>query len=57
MICAESDSRRTRPRIYQLKVNQQPAIVGLFAQGWSARRIARELGVDRDTVVKYVRGA
>ncbi|MHC5053889.1 MAG: helix-turn-helix domain-containing protein, partial [Planctomycetota bacterium] len=25
------------------------AILGLFEQGWSRRRIARELGVDRKT--------
>src|ERR1035437_9528929 len=41
----------------QLKVNQQQAIVGLSAQGWSVRRIARELCLNRETVGKYVRGA
>jgi transposase len=30
------------------------SIQALFAQGWSRRRIARELGVDRETVGKYV---
>src|SRR5829696_8374518 len=30
------------------------SIRSLFAQGWSRRRIARELGVDRETVGKYV---
>ena len=39
----------------QLKVNQREAIVALSARGWSARRIGRELCVDRDTVAKYVR--
>src|SRR5665213_2598017 len=39
----------------QLKVNQREAIVALSTRGWSARRIGRELCVDRDTVAKYVR--
>lgn len=39
----------------QLKVNQQETIVTLGNRGWSARRIARELGCDRDTVSKYIR--
>jgi hypothetical protein len=34
----------------QLKVNQQQTIVALHEQGWSKRRIARELGLDRKTV-------
>ena len=38
----------------QLKVNQQHTIVSLFAQGWSKRRIARELALDRATVRKYL---
>ena len=33
------------------------SIRSLFAQGWSRRRIARELGVDRETVGKYVSAA
>lgn len=41
----------------QLQVNQQEAIVTLSTRGWSGRRIARELGLDRDTVAKYVRAA
>jgi len=41
----------------QLKVNQQQTIVALFAQGWSKRRIARELALDRATVRKYLAGA
>lgn len=36
------------------KVN---AIMTLHARGWSSRRIARELGVDRGTVCRHVRGA
>lgn len=31
------------------------SVISLFAQGWSRRRIARELGVDRETVGKYLR--
>ena len=41
----------------QLKVNQQQTIVALFEQGWSKRRIARELGVDRLTVRRYLAAA
>jgi hypothetical protein len=37
----------------QLKVNRQQSIVALFEQGWSKRRIARELALDRATVRKY----
>src|SRR6266513_1578351 len=36
----------------ELKVHLQQAIVGLHQQGWSKRRIARELGLDRETVGK-----
>lgn len=39
----------------QLKVNQKQTIVTLRSQGWSVRRISRELGYDRETVSKYVR--
>ena len=38
----------------QLKVSQQETIITLWKRGWSARRIAREMGYDRDTVGKYV---
>ncbi len=38
--------------MYQLKVNQAQSIVALHEQGWSGRRIARELGLDRGTVGK-----
>jgi len=40
--------------MYQLKVNQQQTIVALRQQGWSKRRIARELDLDRATVRKYL---
>lgn len=36
-----------------LKMEQQQAIIGLKAQGWSDRRIARELGINRRTVRRY----
>ena len=38
----------------ELKVNRQHSILSLFEQGWSKRRIARELGVDRATIRKYL---
>jgi transposase len=38
----------------RLKVNQQEAIVALYKQGWSQRRISRELGVDREAVRRYI---
>ena len=38
----------------RLKVNQQQSILILYQQGWSKRRIARELALDRATVRKYV---
>lgn len=39
-----------------LKMAIVESIRSLFAQGWSRRRIARELGVDRETVRKYLSG-
>lgn len=38
----------------QLKVNQRQSIIVLREQGWSKRRIARELNLDRATVRKYL---
>jgi transposase len=40
--------------VNQLKVNLQETIVILHGQGWSKRRIARELDLDRATVRKYL---
>ena len=42
--------------MYRLKVNQTQSIVALHEQGWSGRRIARELGLDRGTVRHYLAG-
>lgn len=41
----------------QLEVNQQNAIVALYRQGWSKRKIARELGADRSAVRRYLAAA
>ena len=38
----------------QLNVSLQHSIPTLAAQGWSARKIARELGVHRETVGRYL---
>jgi len=38
-----------------LKMAKVHAIIGLLEAGWSYRRIARELGVDRGTVARYDR--
>jgi len=40
-----------------LKVNEQNTIQQLAAQGWSRRRIARALKVDRKTVRRYLKAA
>jgi transposase len=39
----------------RLKVKDQQAIVTLNERGWSVRKIARELGLDRVTVRRYIR--
>lgn len=39
----------------QLKMADIQCIVTLAGRGWSRRRIARELGIDRETVARYVR--
>ena len=39
----------------RLKMANIHSVLMLRARGWSARRIARELGVDRETVARYLR--
>ncbi len=39
----------------ELKVAKVSAILALREQGWSCRRIGRELGVYRETVARYLR--
>src|SRR6266403_1621054 len=38
-----------------LKVSLQTTIYSLDDRGWSRRRIARELGIERETVGRYLR--
>jgi hypothetical protein len=40
-----------------LKVSLQTTIYSLADRGWSQRRIARELGINRETVGRYLRSA
>ena len=37
----------------RLKMDIRQAIISLTANGWSQRKIARELGINRETVAKY----
>src|SRR6478672_6141624 len=46
----ERTLHRTRPR-----TDLQTTIYSLDDRGWSRRRIARELGIDRETVGRYLR--
>lgn len=39
----------------ELKMAEKEAILRLYRGGWSRRRIARELGHDRETVNRYIR--
>ncbi len=39
----------------KLKMATITAFECLLEQGWSQRRIARELGVDRETIARYAR--
>lgn len=41
----------------RLKVSLQQTIIALTQRGWSQRRIARELGIDRETVKRYAPAA
>lgn len=54
--------RTGRPRLHRCAVNQlnvslQQTILTLSARGWSRRRIARHLTIDRETVGRHVRRA
>ena len=40
-----------------LKVAKVASIIELHSQGWSQRRIARELGVSRGAVERHLRAA
>ncbi len=42
--------------VNQLKVANVLSIKALHAQGWSRRRIARELGINRETVARHLKG-
>ena len=51
-----------QPRLHmsamnELNVSLQHSILTLAAQGWSNRRIARELGIHRETVSRHLRMA
>ena len=39
----------------QISMGEREAIIRLYEQGWHKRRIARELGLDRQTVRKHIR--
>lgn len=39
----------------KLKVQEQQTVIHLAKQGWGIRKIARELGISRNTVRGYVR--
>jgi hypothetical protein len=41
--------------MHQLKMDIQQTISTLSREGWSQRRIAREPGIDRETVARYRR--
>ena len=49
-----SRSEGARCMSNQLKVAKVLSIQALRAQGWSQRRIARELGIHRETVARYL---
>ncbi len=45
------------PAVNQLKMDLRQSIITLTASGWSQRKIAAELGINRETVAKYRREA
>ena len=40
-----------------LKMAQHETVVALFKQGWSKRKISRQLGIDRRTVCRHIRNS
>jgi transposase len=51
----ERSRLRHNPAVNQLKMDLRQSIITLSGEGWSQRRIARELGINRETVAKYRR--
>ena len=41
----------------ELKMEKHHAVIGLWRQGWSYRRIAAELRIDRETVSRHIKAA
>jgi transposase len=48
---------RHNSAVNQLRMDLRQSIITLSRNGWSQRRIARELGINRETVAKYPREA
>ena len=48
------EKRGTLAAMNRLKVKDQQTIVTLYERGWPVRKIARELGLDRATVRRYI---
>jgi transposase len=46
---------RHNTEVNQLKMDLRQSIISLSDNGWSQRRIARELGINRETVARYRR--
>jgi len=46
---------RHKTEVNQLKMDLRQSIISLSGNGWSQRRIARELGINRETVARYRR--
>src|SRR5262245_51659790 len=55
MGCEPCGEDRTGAAMNQLDVSLQHTIATLAAKEWSARKFARELGLDRETVRRYLR--
>jgi hypothetical protein len=49
------EARFAKAAMNQLNVSTQQSIIALLERGWSQRRIARELRLDRSTVARYAR--